>query len=158
MLFNSLSFLIFFPIVVGIYFIIPQKIRWVWLLISSYYYYMSWNAKYASLLALSTVITWLSGLLIEKCSGKKNGETLKKALIAFSFLSNLAILFIFKYFHFGLNALNKVKDETPEIILKSVYEDVESFVAGQEVHDDITMLCIEYLGEEVTSNFELLLH
>lgn len=48
-----------------------------------------------------------------------------------------------------LQALNKVKDETPEIILKSVYEDVESFVAGQEVHDDITMLCIEYLGEEV---------
>lgn len=48
-----------------------------------------------------------------------------------------------------LQALNKVKDETPEIILKSVYEDVESFVAGQEVHDDITMLCIEYIGEEV---------
>jgi sigma-B regulation protein RsbU (phosphoserine phosphatase) len=48
-----------------------------------------------------------------------------------------------------LQALNKVKDETPEIILKSVYEDVESFVAGQEVHDDITMLCIEYVGEEV---------
>lgn len=48
-----------------------------------------------------------------------------------------------------LQALNKVKDETPEIILKSVYEDVESFVAGQEVHDDITMLCIEYLGEKV---------
>ncbi len=108
MLFNSLSFLIFFPIVVGIYFIIPQKIRWIWLLIASYYYYMSWNAKYASLLALSTVITWLSGLLIEKCAGKKNGETLKKILIAFSFLSNLGILFIFKYFHFGLNALNKV--------------------------------------------------
>ena len=108
MLFNSLSFLIFFPIVVGIYFIIPQKIRWVWLLIASYYYYMSWNAKYASLLALSTIITWLSGLLIDKCGGKKNGETLKKALIALSFLSNLGILFIFKYFHFGLNALNKV--------------------------------------------------
>ena len=43
MLFNSLSFLIFFPVVVGIYFIIPRKVRWVWLLIASYYYYMSWN-------------------------------------------------------------------------------------------------------------------
>ena len=108
MLFNSLSFLIFFPIVVGIYFIIPKKVRWVWLLAASYYYYMSWNAKYAALLALSTVITWLSGLLIERCSGHPNGERLKKWLIAFSFVSNLAILFIFKYFHFGLNALNKV--------------------------------------------------
>ncbi len=108
MLFNSLSFLIFFPIVVGIYFLIPKKVRWVWLLAASYYYYMSWNAKYAALLALSTLITWLSGLLIEKCGGRPNGESLKKWLIAFSFLSNLAILFIFKYFHFGLNALNKV--------------------------------------------------
>ena len=35
MLFNSLSFLIFFPVVVGIYFIIPRKVRWVWLLIAS---------------------------------------------------------------------------------------------------------------------------
>ena len=108
MVFNSLHFLLFFPIVVGIYFIIPQKVRWVWLLAASYYYYMSWNAKYASLLALSTIITWLSGLLINRCSGKKNGEALKKGLIAFSFISNLGILFIFKYFHFGLNALNKV--------------------------------------------------
>ncbi|MBQ6510265.1 MAG: MBOAT family protein [Flexilinea sp.] len=104
MLFNSLSFLIFFPIVVGIYFIIPKKVRWVWLLAASYYYYMSWNAKYAALLALSTVITWLSGLLIDRCEGERP----KKWLIAFSFVSNLAILFIFKYFHFGLNALNKV--------------------------------------------------
>ena len=106
MLFNSLHFLLFVPLVVGIYFIIPKKIRWVWLLIASYYYYMSCNAKYAALLGLSTVITWLSGLLIEKCSGTKGGERKKKWLIAFSFLSNLAILFIFKYFHFGLNALN----------------------------------------------------
>ncbi len=108
MLFNSLHFLLFFPIVVGIYFIVPKKVRWIWLLAASYYYYMSWNAKYAALLALSTVITWLSGLLIEKCDGRENGETLKKWLIALSFISNLAILFLFKYFHFGLNALNKV--------------------------------------------------
>ena len=108
MLFNSLHFLLFFPIVVGIYFIVPKKLRWVWLLIASYYYYMSWNAKYAGLLGLSTVITWLSGLLIERCDGQPNAERKKKWLIAFSFLSNLSILFIFKYFHFGLNALNKV--------------------------------------------------
>ena len=108
MLFNSLHFLLFFPIVIGIYFIIPQKVRWVWLLITSYYYYMAWNAKYAALLAASTLITWLSGLLIDRCDRRPGGEKLKKWLIAFSFLTNLAILFVFKYFHFGLNALNKV--------------------------------------------------
>ena len=108
MVFNSLHFLLFFPVVVCIYFLIPRKVRWVWLLVSSYYYYMAWNARYASLLALSTAITWLSGLLIARCDGRPNGELHKKWVIAFSFLSNLSILFIFKYFHFGLNALNKV--------------------------------------------------
>ena len=112
MLFNSLHFLLFFPVVVGIYFIIPRKIRWVWLLAASYYYYMSWNAKYALLLAASTGITWLSGLLIDRCNSHEHDagrrERYKKCLVAFSFLSNLAILFVFKYFHFGLNVLNKL--------------------------------------------------
>lgn len=110
MLFNSLHFLLFFPFVVGIYFIIPRKIRWVWLLAASYYYYMSWNAKYALLLAASTGITWLSGLLIDRCNSLSDRnpkrQQYKKWLVALSFLSNLAILFVFKYFHFGLNALN----------------------------------------------------
>ena len=108
MLFNSLHFLLFFPAVVGIYFIVPKKVRWVWLLIASYYYYMSWSVKYAGLLALSTAITWLSGILIDRFGSLPDGERKKKWVIAFSFLTNIAILFIFKYFHFGLNALNKI--------------------------------------------------
>ena len=101
MLFNSLSFLIFFPVVVGIYFIIPRKVRWVWLLIASYYYYMSWNAKYALLLAASTGITWLSGLLIDRFNNDHpNSGRNKKLVVAASFLCNLAILFIFKYLNF----------------------------------------------------------
>ena len=108
MLFNSLHFLLFFPAVVGIYFIVPKKVRWVWLLIASYYYYMSWSVKYAGLLALSTAITWLSGILIDHFGSLPDGERKKKWVIAFSFLTNIAILFIFKYFHFGLNALNKI--------------------------------------------------
>lgn len=65
MLFNSIEFLIFFPIVTGLFFIIPNRFRYIWLLISSYYFYMSWNPKYAILIALSTVITFSSGLLLE---------------------------------------------------------------------------------------------
>ena len=38
MLFNSYQFLIFFPIVTLIYFLIPRKVRWVWLLVMSYYF------------------------------------------------------------------------------------------------------------------------
>lgn len=104
MLFNSFSFLVFFPIVVLLYFIIPKKCRYIWLLVASYYFYMSWNAKYALLIAISTVITWLSGLLISKFQDIRK----RRWTVVLSFTSNLAILFFFKYFDFVLDNLNKV--------------------------------------------------
>lgn len=64
MLFNSIQFLVFFPIVVFLYYIIPVKFRYFWLLVSSYYFYMCWNPKYVVLMLFSTVITYLSGILI----------------------------------------------------------------------------------------------
>lgn len=65
MLFNSVNFLIFFPVVVLAYFIIPKKFRYVWLLVASYYFYMSWFPKWAVLLLFSTAATYMSGLLLE---------------------------------------------------------------------------------------------
>ena len=50
MLFNSGIFLLFFPIVVLGYFLLPKKAKNFWLLVSSYYFYMSWNAVYGLLL------------------------------------------------------------------------------------------------------------
>lgn len=79
MQFNSVDFMVFFPIVIAIYFIIPKKTRTIWLLIASYYFYMSWNVEYAILLGGSTVITYISGILIALFSKEcaKNG-TIKK--------------------------------------------------------------------------------
>jgi D-alanyl-lipoteichoic acid acyltransferase DltB (MBOAT superfamily) len=73
MLFNSYSFLLFCPVVVLFYFALPQRIRWVWLLVASYYFYMSWNAQYVILFSISVLITWISGILIN-WSNKKGGE------------------------------------------------------------------------------------
>ena len=64
MIFNSLHFLVFFPIVVLLYMIIPSRFKYLWLLGASYYFYMSWNAKYALLLFTSTMITYVSGLFL----------------------------------------------------------------------------------------------
>jgi D-alanyl-lipoteichoic acid acyltransferase DltB (MBOAT superfamily) len=50
MLFNSYSFFVFFPIVVVVYFLLPKRVSYLWLLTASYYFYMGWNAKYALLL------------------------------------------------------------------------------------------------------------
>ena len=105
MLFNSLQFLIFFPIVTLVYFIIPQKIRYLWLLGASYYFYMCWNPEYALLMLTSTVITYLSGFFIER--GKS--ELTRKIMVGVSFTLNLAILFYFKYFYFTVDNINAIR-------------------------------------------------
>lgn len=112
MLFNSIQFLIFFPIVLLVYFVLPAKVRYLWLLAASYYFYMCWNAKYAILIMLSTVITYLSGLLLEKAKKsklkKERAAKRKKLIVAASVFLNLAILFYFKYFNFASDLLEKV--------------------------------------------------
>lgn len=101
MLFNSIEFLIFFPLVVLIYFIIPVKVKNIWLLVASYYFYMCWNPEYSLLILFSTVITYLCGIVLEriKLSGADEIKIsrMKKLCVALSFTVNLAILFIFKY-------------------------------------------------------------
>ena len=92
MLFNSFSFLIFFPAVVSVYFLVPKKLRCLWLLVASYYFYMSWNAKYAVLIAGSTFLTWLSGLLLARYREK---TVIRKWIVAVSFTLNLCILAFF---------------------------------------------------------------
>ncbi len=101
MFFNSEEFMIFLPIVLLVYFILPKKIRYIWLLISSYYFYMCWNAKYAILLFTSTILTYTSALLI----GKFEKTKLKKIVVATCIILNLGILFFFKYFNFAFDTV-----------------------------------------------------
>ena len=112
MLFNSLQFLIFFPIVLLVYYIIPDRVKYIWLLIASYYFYMCWNAKYALLILFSTVITYLSGILMERINASDRSEEKrvkgKKACVALSMILNLGVLGVFKYTGFALGTLTKV--------------------------------------------------
>ena len=120
MLFNSIDFLVFFPLVVLVYFVIPRKARYLWLLVASYYFYMCWNPQYALLMGTSTVITYLSGYLLDRInqsdSGKK--ERYRKLCVAGSLISNLSILAVFKYANFALenisNALSALGFSTIE--------------------------------------------
>ena len=79
MQFNSIEFMLFFPIVVFLYFVMPKKMKTGWLLLSSYYFYMSWNAEYAILIGGSTVITYISGLLMSNTCNQNLGGGGKKA-------------------------------------------------------------------------------
>lgn len=99
MLFNSISFLLFFPILCIVYFCIPSdkiRIRNILLLVASYYFYMNWKAEYALLLLSSTVITYLAALGISRSADKGR----KKLFLVLSIILNLAILFFFKYYNF----------------------------------------------------------
>lgn len=96
MLFNSVQYLIFLPICIILYFSVPVKYRNLFLLLSSYFFYMCWMPEYILLLMLSTVVTWLGGFFIEKTSQK----TLRKVVLFGTIFINLSILFLFKYYSF----------------------------------------------------------
>lgn len=71
MLFNSIHFLVFFPVVTLLYFISPHKYRWLLLLAASCYFYMAFIPAYILILAITIVIDYFAGIYIERSEGKK---------------------------------------------------------------------------------------
>ncbi len=98
MQFTSFEFLIFLPVVVLLFYVIPRKLRQLWLLLASYYFYMGWNAKYALLILISTVITYLCGIFIGRIGRRERRKRL--LLLTAGIVTNLAILVFYKYFYF----------------------------------------------------------
>lgn len=104
MLFNSFAYAIFLPIVFILYWALPHRFRWVLLLVSSYYFYMSWNAKYVVLILFTTVVSYISARLIEGDSSKSK----KKAVLTCALVACLGVLFVFKYFNFAIESVAAV--------------------------------------------------
>ncbi len=96
MLFNSLEYIVFFIAVFILYWLIPAKHKWLLLLISSYFFYMCWEPIYILLILLSTGIDYFLCLHLTGSEHKKN----RKIGLYLSVISNLSILFLFKYFNF----------------------------------------------------------
>jgi alginate O-acetyltransferase complex protein AlgI len=95
MLFNSLAFLVFFPLTTAIYFALPHRARWAWLLACSAFFYASFIPKYLLVLLAVIVIDYAAGIGIESASGRR-----RKMLLGVSLGANLGILAAFKYFDF----------------------------------------------------------
>ncbi len=99
MLFNSIEFAVFLPIVFAIYWLIgSHKIRLqnTWLLVSSYFFYGWWDWRFLTLIAFSTAVDFTVGLQLEKTNKTKT----RKRLLLISLLSNLGLLGFFKYYNF----------------------------------------------------------
>ena len=95
MLFNSLSFIIFFIIVTFAYFLLPHRYRWMLILAASCYFYMSFIPKFILILAATIIIDYFAGIGLEKFTGNK-----RKWLLAASLIANIGLLAFFKYFNF----------------------------------------------------------
>jgi alginate O-acetyltransferase complex protein AlgI len=96
MLFNSIEFAIFFPIVVAAYFLLPQRWRVHWLLAASCIFYMAFIPVYILILVVTILIDYVAGIYLERVQDPRK----KKALLWVSIVSTCTVLFVFKYFDF----------------------------------------------------------
>lgn len=103
MLFNSFEFLLFFPIVTILYFIIPHRWRWLHLLLASCIFYIAFIPVYIFILVFTIIVDYYAGCLIEKSNGRK-----RKALLLMSVAANILILAVFKYYNFFVENVNSL--------------------------------------------------
>jgi alginate O-acetyltransferase complex protein AlgI len=107
MLFNSLHFLAFFPVVLGVYFALPHRFRWGWLLLASCYFYAAFIPAYLLILLCLILIDYVAGLAIAGASGDR-----RKAFLVLSLVANCAMLAFFKYYNFIAANVNAVGTAT----------------------------------------------
>ena len=107
MLFNSTQFIIFFPVVVFFYFLLPHRFRWMLLLVASYYFYMCWKAEFLLLILGSTIVDYIAAIQMSRQSTKAK----KKLYLILSLVVNLGLLFGFKYFNFFSDSLRTIFDQ-----------------------------------------------
>ncbi|GAB4315624.1 MAG: MBOAT family protein [Bacteroidales bacterium] len=106
MLFNNIEFVIFLPVVVIFYYLLPGRYRWILLLAASYFFYMSWKAEYIFLIVGSTLVDYFAGLRMERLPDCKS----RRPWLLASLFTNLGLLFTFKYFNFAAGNLNQLFD------------------------------------------------
>ena len=100
--FNSGAFLLFLPLVMLLYWLLPQKLRWIWLLAASYFFYMYWNPWLVVLLLTTTLVSYGAALGMEKWPQRK------KPLLWLTLIVCLGILAYFKYANFFLDTAYRI--------------------------------------------------
>lgn len=96
MLFNSLEFALFFPVVTILFFLLPHRFRWMLLLAASCFFYMFFKPVYIFILVFTIVVDYFAGIWIAREPDKKK----KKLLLLCSIVSNVGVLAVFKYYNF----------------------------------------------------------
>ena len=96
MLFNSFEYFIFLPAVVLIYFLLPFRWRNPFLLLASYYFYMSWKWEFGLLILFTSLVNYLAGIKMQ------SAKTLnaRRLWLSFAVIASLGVLVYFKYANF----------------------------------------------------------
>ncbi|MHC5110612.1 MAG: MBOAT family O-acyltransferase [Planctomycetota bacterium] len=104
MSFGSIHFLIFFPAVVALYWLLRRSatLRVGCLVIASYYFYMTWNVAYAGLIAGSTLLDFV----LARAMHSSQSDRVRRMLLIASLTGNLGVLMLFKYYNFFLETLS----------------------------------------------------
>ena len=115
MLFNSFEFLLFFPIVTILFYLLPHSGRWSLLLAASCFFYMFFKPEYILILGFTIVVDYYAGILLEQEADQKK----KKKYLVMSLIANIGVLAVFKYYNFingnitGVAALMGFKNHIP---------------------------------------------
>jgi len=91
--FTSLSFLVFFPIILVVHLLLPPKGRRIWLLAASYLFGLSFGTPVVLVLFFSTLVTYLGALFLERCEAKKK----KQLVLGTAVFCHVLFLSFFKY-------------------------------------------------------------
>lgn len=100
MIFNSIEFLYFLPVVLFLYYLLPHRPQNAMLLAASYFFYGWWDWRFLSLLAISTLVDWWVALAIDDAPNPRR----RKTLLTLSMICNLGFLGFFKYFNFFVDS------------------------------------------------------
>lgn len=104
----SNTFVLFVTAAFILYYIVPKKAQWVVLLVFSYLYYLSGNAKYLFFILFSTCVTYGFGLLIDRAQAQEKSKKTLKIMVAAGLLCNLGMLGIVKYTNFFIDNFNSL--------------------------------------------------
>ena len=103
MLFNSLDYILFLIVFTIIFFLVKPKYRWILLLTASYFFYMCWKWEFIFLIIFSTLVDFFCGMKMSKARDLNQ----RKPFLFISLITNLGLLFFFKYFDFFSSSINQ---------------------------------------------------
>lgn len=107
--FNSVDYCLFFIIVLGIYYIIPNKIRYIWLVAASYYFYSCYNVTYLYIIFSVTIISYFAALIIDKLNsygGTGGNRCIIKTVLFIAICLCFGFLLFYKYSNFIISNIN----------------------------------------------------